>query len=286
MSKLLHISLIIALFATQELAQSQPSTRASSRVAANAPWRNLPRATATPREVFTPDNSSQQDATTQTRQQPTLGVLLPGNYWDALRQPLKVGQIAPDFSLPVARDTRWTLAKKAVAKTDKSNFEYSKPTPNERRRELSLSQIVNSHKGVTVVVFWAFWCDTWKDVGGVFARMKPRLQAARALPICVAVDASQQPVARRAFANGRIWYPVVIDTKSEIVAQWSVRRVPTVFVLDETRRIRQVWEGFPGETALMRAVYDARKPFVDTKVNAQSKAKPSDATANVTSSTR
>ena len=275
MSKLLQISLLISLFATQDLAQTEPSTRTSPRVSANAPWRNLPRATATPRDIVSTDNSSEQNVTIQTRQQPTLGVLLPGNYWDALRQPLEVGQVAPDFSLPIARDSRWKL----IQKVNKSNIEYSE-------QELSLSQIVSNHKGVTVVVFWAFWCDTWKDVSEVFARMKPKLQAAHALPLCVAVDASQQPVARRAFANRRIWYPVVIDSKSEIVAQWSVRRVPTVFVLDETRRIRQLWEGFPGESALLRAVHEARKPFVDTKINAQSKAKPSDATANTTSSTR
>lgn len=289
-------SLIIASGAAVSRAQNAVQ-QVAPQIAPRVAPRNLPRATATPRDLVSPSNNENIDA----RLQPTAGVLLPGNYWDALRKPLRVGEIAPDFALPLARDSRWSSPTKPTIITtrkssEKPNIEYSLPQnamknvsqkdafKSEDARHVQLSQTIGSRNGVTIVVFWAFWCDTWKDVSGFLRRTKPKLQAARALPLCVVVDASQQPVARAAFSNGRIWYPVVIDAQSEIVAQWSVRRVPTIFVIDREARIRQVWEGLPGETALLRAIQTASTPTIYALPTAS--ATISSATPTVTSSTR
>ena len=172
---------------------------------------------------------------------------------------LKIGEIAPDFSLPLARDSRWRIAtEKAIV----NPVQYRVLDCARKRRQISLDELVQGNrKGVTIVVFWAFWCDTWKDVSGYFLRMKPKLQSEHAQIVCVAVDASQQPVARRAFGNGTLWYPVAIDANSATTANWGVRRVPTLFVLDKERRVRHVFEGFSGERALLKAIHEARKPL-------------------------
>jgi peroxiredoxin len=82
--------------------------------------------------------------------------------------------------------------------------------------------------------------------------IRPQLDAMRLQVLAVAVDASQQPVSRRAFEEKKIWWPVAIDEKSEVSAAWGVRRVPTVFVLDKTGAIAKVFEGFPGRQTFVR----------------------------------
>ena len=210
---------------------------------------------------------SQREAQQQAAQmQPTDSVLLPGIYWEHDRAPLKIGETAPDFSLPLARDSRWKAATNKQAQS--AHIEYSN---EEKTPQIALDELVqNNRNGVTVVVFWAFWCDTWKDVSAYFVRMKPKLQGEHVQIVCVAVDASQQPVARRAFTNGTLWYPVAIDNGSATTANWGVRRVPTLFVLDNQRRIRHVFEGFAGERALLKAIHEARKPLKESaRVSAQ-----------------
>ena len=97
----------------------------------------------------------------------------------------------------------------------------------------------------TVVVFWAFWCDTWKDVTRFAGEIRGELAKSDTQLIVVAVDASQQPVARPAFAAGKLFFPIVIDADSEETARWGVRRVPTVFVIAKDNTIRATWEGLP-----------------------------------------
>lgn len=250
----------VALLATT-FAIGSHSNAQEQRPTPQRPWTR--RSTLSARS---PHNSSSQNRSSQDpspQMQPTDSVLLPGIYWENDRQPLKLGQVAPDFSLSLARDCRWREANK---KTPQKPIEYS----IDGQASLALGDYVQSGKGVTVVVFWAFWCDTWKDVSRFLVRMKPKLQSEHTQILCVAVDASQQPVARRAFALGTLWYPVVIDKGSTTTTNWGVRRVPTLFVLDNARRVRHVFEGFPGELPLLRAVHEARQPLKGSKATATS----------------
>ncbi|HVF09842.1 MAG TPA: TlpA disulfide reductase family protein [Abditibacteriaceae bacterium] len=193
---------------------------------------------------------------------PTPSVLLPGNFWDADRTPLAVGAHAPDFAFSLARDCRWKPPAPIKSKPATQQAEYSVPAQD---FPLRFSAVRAAHRSarrnVTVLVFWAFWCDTWKDVTRDFKRLRPKFDAAGAAVACVAVDASQQPVARRSFASGDIWYPVAIDTDSKITALYGVRRVPTIFIVDNTGRIRARFEAFPGERTLMGALRAAKKPY-------------------------
>jgi peroxiredoxin len=156
----------------------------------------------------------------EVQQTPT--VLLPAKYLEDVRAPLKLGGAAPDFTL--------------------SRCEYDQKSA---ALQLSKWRDAKKHNGV-VIVFWAFWCDTWKDITRDLNEIKPQLDAMKLQVLGVAVDASQQPVARRAFEAKKIWWPVVIDEKSSVSAGWGVRRVPTIFVLDKNGAVRAVHEGFPG----------------------------------------
>jgi peroxiredoxin len=160
--------------------------------------------------------------------QETPSVLLPGLYLEELRSPLKPGTRAPQLSL--------------------GRCEWSVGSGNVR-----LPRGTRTSNG-TLVVFWAFWCDTWKDMTRDLNLLRPQLAAMKLQVLAVSVDASQQPVARRSFESGRIWWPVGIDADKSVTERWGVRRVPTIFVLDRSNTIRRVYEGFPGKQTFVRDV--------------------------------
>lgn len=166
-----------------------------------------------------------------SRQQETPSVLLPGSYWDAERAPLQVGASAPNWVLPLAPDS--PLAKSGVKDLDFARFRGEK---------------------VSVLIFWAFWCDTWRDATQFLGALRPELQKRGVKLVVVAVDASQQPVARPAWKSGKLWFPIAIDGKGEVVARYGVRRVPTILVVEPKGRVRAMWEGLPGKKAFLKAV--------------------------------
>lgn len=177
-------------------------------------------------------------ALAHAQMQATPSVLLPGNYYDATRKPLGVNDQAPDFTLPLVEGS---------------------PTDVPLRLSLYVGSRQNGKPPVTLLIFWAFWCDTWKDVTHHLQLLRPGLQDAHAQVVCVAVDASQQRGGRRAMAAGRLWFPIGIDRHSEVTARYGVRRVPTLFVLDSTGRIRTRFEGVPTDHRLMEAIHAARR---------------------------
>ncbi len=171
-------------------------------------------------------------------QQATPSVLLPGLYLDEARAPLKIGTRAPDFTL------------------SRCAFDPA----HAQSPAIRLSSWLKSAKGNgSIVIFWAFWCDTWKDMTRDLNLLKPQLASMKLQVLAVAVDASQQPVSWRAFESGRIWWPVAIDASQSASEAWGVRRVPTTFVLDKSGVVRVVFEGFPGKGSFVRKVSSALK---------------------------
>lgn len=169
--------------------------------------------------------------------QQTPSVLLPEKYLENVRAPLKVGEVGPNFSLP--------------------RCAYDGSTPG-TAMELSKWRDGKNKSGA-IIVFWAFWCDTWKEVTRDLNVMQTPLSEMNLQILAVAVDASQQPVARRAFQEKKIWWPVAIDKKSQTSAAWGVRRVPTIFILDKEGKIQKVFEGFPGKQTFLRETAKALK---------------------------
>jgi alkyl hydroperoxide reductase subunit AhpC len=164
------------------------------------------------------------------QQQETPSVLLPGSYWENDRKPLQIGEMAPNWKLPLAPDSPFAKKEKTL---DFSRFRGEK---------------------TTVVVFWAFWCDTWKDATDFFEKKRAEMEKRGVKLVIVAVDASQQPVARPAFKSGKLWFPIVIDEKSEITARYGVRRVPTIFVVGKDAKMRAMWEGLPHKKVFSKAI--------------------------------
>lgn len=167
-------------------------------------------------------------------QQDTPAVLLPGLYLDKERSPLAVGTRVPPTTLPHSQFSGAARSGVATLNLEK--------------------QWGQKDRSATLVVFWAFWCDTWKDMTKELLAMRPELAKQKISVVVVNVDAAQQPVARPAFERGRIWYPVLIDGSGTITEQWGVRRVPTLFLVNPGGVVQRHWEGFPGRRAFWRQV--------------------------------
>ena len=108
---------------------------------------------------------------------------------------------------------------------------------------VSLSEI--SGKSLTVVDFWATWCqpcirsmprlvdlsETYKDQGVNF--------------IGISVDSPRNLSKVKPFARSMgIEYPILLDSNGELMGELSVTAVPTLFIIDSDYRILYMHEGF------------------------------------------
>ena len=104
-----------------------------------------------------------------------------------------------------------------------------------------------------VVVFWAFWCNTWKST-------LPQLQALDAVKReeafsiwTVSVDGAFTDEIRPLADAGCVPFPILLDDGG-----WKktlgLRRVPTVLILDASRTVKKVYEGYPGNAVLESAL--------------------------------
>ncbi len=143
---------------------------------------------------------------------------------------LPVGMAAPSFSLPDVAGRQHTLS------------EYAGP----------------GH--VTVLNFWAFWCDTWK------AEM-PHLQALAARQdergfrlVAVSVDGTRLEEFQT-HAPTPTPFPVLLDIGGRVSARYGIRHVPTVVILDGTGRVRYVHAGYPGNDVVLSQIRRAALPL-------------------------
>lgn len=143
---------------------------------------------------------------------------------DAPRRVISVGAIAPAFSLPDV-------------------------TGKQHRLEEYAGQ-------VTVLNFWAFWCDTWK------AEM-PHLRALASLAgehgfrlVTISVDGTRLEEFRE-HVGASPPFPVLLDIGGQVSQRYQVIHVPTVVILDATGHVRYVHSGYPGNDIILSQVRQA-----------------------------
>jgi peroxiredoxin len=200
---------------------------------------------------------------------------------DPLRVPLKNGLPAPDFSLPVMQGSRWRPTGTAPRL---AGIEYSNGVP----LQLGLTSYrrlcapANTRSRPTLLMFWAFWCDTWEGATHSLRALRPKLAQQGVDVLCVVVDASQQPVARQSLARGDLWFPIVIDNQSAVTLRYGVRRVPTLFLIDGAGRVQAHWEKFPAERTLMSALQAQKRSATRRQTPPGKTTGPSAASRNAT----
>ena len=120
---------------------------------------------------------------------------------------------------------------------------YDFSLKNTENKTVSLSQI--SGKSLTVVDFWATWCqpcirsmprlvdlsEAYKDKGVSF--------------IGISVDSPRNLSKVKPFARSMgIRYPILLDSSGELMGELNVTAVPTLFIINSDYKILYIHEGF------------------------------------------
>lgn len=112
------------------------------------------------------------------------------------------------------------------------------------------------HGGVSVVHFWASWCEPCKQEAPAFARVA---SAARGYARVVAVNSGDEASPARGFVRHYRWrMPVLFDQSQAAERAWGVTGLPTTFVLDARGRIARRLIGPQTPGAVLAAVAEVR----------------------------
>lgn len=104
---------------------------------------------------------------------------------------------------------------------------------------------------VTVVGFWASWCETCQAAMPVLADLWRDKRGDGVMVIGVSVDESE----RHAIAMAqelRLSFPVLLDPGQRVSSRYGVRQVPLTFVVDRAGTVR--WVGRDPELARQAAL--------------------------------
>ncbi|MCD4784035.1 MAG: TlpA family protein disulfide reductase [Candidatus Eremiobacteraeota bacterium] len=108
---------------------------------------------------------------------------------------------------------------------------------------------------VVVVVFWAFWCDTWKTVVEGYEYLASDMGKVPFRFFAVAIDAGMPEVVLLEKKDGKLPFPVLVDKNGKISDKYNIKIVPTVFVMDKSGKIVYRHEGYPGNRKLKELIW-------------------------------
>lgn len=103
---------------------------------------------------------------------------------------------------------------------------------------------------ITVLNFWAFWCDTWKEELPHLKDLAHEQTARNFRLIAISVDGTRLQTFLDQ-TGGEIGFPVLLDTGGKVSRSYRVVHVPTVLILDAAGRIRYIKSGYPGNQAIL-----------------------------------
>ncbi len=104
-----------------------------------------------------------------------------------------------------------------------------------------------------VIVWWAFWCDTWKQALPHVSELAAHGSELDCTVWAVSVDGTYTSEVRPRHARGELRFPVLLDDGTW-ADRLSIRRVPTVMLLDAARTVVWVREAYPGNRVIERAI--------------------------------
>ena len=110
----------------------------------------------------------------------------------------------------------------------------------------------------TILVFWAFWCDTWKTVVEGYEILASNMKSVPFKYYVVAIDSSMPEVITLEKKDGNLPFPVLVDKDGAVSSLYNIKAVPTFFVLDKKGRIVLRYEGYPGNAVLKKLIWKLR----------------------------
>ncbi|MEW6283250.1 MAG: CAP domain-containing protein, partial [Candidatus Eremiobacterota bacterium] len=109
-----------------------------------------------------------------------------------------------------------------------------------------------------LVSFFAFWCDTWKDEVRRLKELRAGNPGLDFQVVFLSVDARDRSLTVPLMQREGVFFPVLVDSRSEVSRSWGITTVPTLLVLDGQGVIRHVHQGYPGNHLLSRELASCR----------------------------
>ncbi|MCS7264454.1 MAG: TlpA family protein disulfide reductase [Armatimonadetes bacterium] len=86
---------------------------------------------------------------------------------------------------------------------------------------------------VVVLVFWAFWCDTWKETSDTLKLVRKRFPPSSVQILCVAVDPSWKEIGQRMWRKTNGSFPILLDKGGQVSKIYGIKKVPTTLLIDK-----------------------------------------------------
>lgn len=102
----------------------------------------------------------------------------------------------------------------------------------------------------TVINFWAFWCDTWKEELPHLAELAGRQHDMGFRIVAISVDGTRLREFRKR-TGGKLPYPVLLDVGGKVSAKYQITGVPTVVILDSAGRVQSFRVGCQSAAVLL-----------------------------------
>ncbi len=131
----------------------------------------------------------------------------------------------------------------AAASADSLKYTLTKPRDNPLAPEFILQDTdgkqhtLTDYRGKIVVInFWASWCPPCRDEMPSLQKAAEQLIKHNIFILGINVGESRASVIRF-LKSMPIQFPLLLDTKSEVMDSWSVPSIPTTIVINQEGRI-------------------------------------------------
>lgn len=114
--------------------------------------------------------------------------------------------------------------------------------------------ITDSKAEYIVVIYWAFWCNTWKKALPAVQELYDRRKELGCEVWTISVDGRYTQEVLPRVKSGEIKFPILLDNKQHSQAL-GIRRVPTVLILDRNRKVIWAHEAYPGNDEIEEALH-------------------------------
>lgn len=121
-------------------------------------------------------------------------------------------------------------------------------------KKISLPQL--QENGATILVFWAFWCDTWKTVVEGYELLSSDMKSVPFKYYVIAIDPTMPETVQLEKKDGNLPFPVLVDKDGSVSKLYKIKAVPTFFVLDKKGKIVLRHEGYPGNAVLKKLIWE------------------------------
>ncbi len=121
---------------------------------------------------------------------------------------------------------------------------------------------------VVVLNLFAFWCDTWIEQLPQLRELAARQEDLGFRLISISVDGRWAEQLAQVCGADPPPFPVLLDSGRTLSGPLGLRHVPTIIVLDRERRARFIYEGYPGNHVILRAIRHTASSFLEAEPEA------------------